>query len=100
MLKRRTLACIKKTHRCSKQQKRAKALRRGLEQTSQGLRRKRDEVEGPLHQEADKSTVEDRASYHKSVRYNGRRTGFKENRRIFAVVRFMGTVFDRVKQQR
>jgi len=45
-------------------QKRAKALRRGLEQTSHGLRRKRDEVEGPLDEEAGKSTFEDRALHH------------------------------------
>jgi hypothetical protein len=37
--------------------KRLKDLRRGPEQTSQGLRRKRDQVEGPLYEEAGKSAV-------------------------------------------
>jgi len=34
------------------------------------------------------------------VRFNGKRTGFKGNRQIFAVVRFAGAVFDRMEMRR
>ncbi len=34
------------------------------------------------------------------VRFNGKRTGFKGNRQIFAVLRFVRAVFDRIEMQR